>query len=113
MEALLLLVAVVAAFYFILLRPVMKQQRARRTDISSLHVGDEVLTTGGFYATVRALRTTDEGPMEIDLEVAPGVTLRATAEAILRVTHSAGPTGEASEDEAAARDETLDASGRG
>ncbi len=89
MEVVLALVGVVAAFYFILLRPVLQQQRRRRQDISSLDVGDDVLTTGGFYAVVRAIRTTEDGPMEIDLEVAPGVTLRGTPEAIQRVTRHA------------------------
>ena len=89
MEVILALVGVVAAFYFILLRPVLQDQRRRRRDISSLDVGDEVLTTGGFYALVRAMHTTDDGPMEIELEVAPGVTLRATPEAIQRVTRRA------------------------
>ncbi len=89
MEVILVLIAVVAAFYFILLRPVLQQQRRRRQDISSLDIGDEVLTTGGFYAVVRAMRTTDDGPMEIDLEVANGVTLRGTPEAIQQVTRRA------------------------
>ena len=75
MDVLLMLVAVLAAFYFILMRPVILQQRRRRSDISQLGVGDEVLTTGGFYATVKEIRTTDEGPMQIFLEAAPGVTL--------------------------------------
>jgi preprotein translocase subunit YajC len=95
MDVLLMLVAVLAAFYFILMRPVIMQQRRRRTDISQLEVGDEVLTTGGFYATVKEIRTTDEGPMEIFLEAAPGVTLRATPAAIEGVTKrgAAAPTG--------------------
>jgi preprotein translocase subunit YajC len=82
MDVLLALLGVVGAFYFILLRPVMRQQRQRRSDISTLDVGDEVLTSGGFYATVREIRTADEGPTEIELEVAPGVTLRATPDAV-------------------------------
>lgn len=90
MEVLLGLIAIMAAFYFILLRPVLAQQRRRRQDISSLNVGDEVLTSGGFFATVREIRTTDEGPMEIMLEAAPGVMLRATPEAVLEITERAG-----------------------
>ena len=86
MDVLLALIAVVGAFYFILLRPVMQQQRRRRRDMASLNVGDEVLTSGGFYATVREVRTTDEGPVEIMLEVAPGVTLRATPDAVQQIT---------------------------
>ncbi len=86
----LVLIFVVVAFYLILLRPVLNQQRRRRRDLSDLSVGDEVLTSGGFYATVREIRTLDEGPLEIVLEVAPGVELRATPEAIQRVTRAAG-----------------------
>lgn len=89
MEFFVALLFVVAAFYFILLRPVMHQQRRRRRDLASLDVGDEVLTSGGFYATVRAIRTMEDGPQEIMLEVAPGVELRATPDAIQHVTAGA------------------------
>jgi preprotein translocase subunit YajC len=89
MDVLLMLIAVLGAFYFILMRPVIQQQRRRRSDISSLRVGDQVLTTGGFYATVREMRTTDEGPMDIYLEAAPGVVLRATPAAIEQISQRA------------------------
>jgi preprotein translocase subunit YajC len=89
-DVLLALLGIIAAFYFILLRPVINQQKRRKSDISSLNVGDEVLTTGGFYATVTDIRTTDEGPMEILLEAAPDVTLRATPEAVLEITTRVG-----------------------
>ncbi|MDP6607118.1 MAG: hypothetical protein QF664_12800, partial [Dehalococcoidia bacterium] len=55
----------------------------------SLDIGDEVLTSGGFYATVRDIRTADDGPMEIMLEAAPGVMLRATPDAVLEITERA------------------------
>jgi preprotein translocase subunit YajC len=77
---------VVLAFYLILLRPVINQQKRRRSDISKLAVGDEVLTSGGFYAVVLDIRTREDGPQEIILEVAPGVELRATPDAIQTVT---------------------------
>jgi len=89
MDVLLVLIAVLAAFYFILMRPQIERQKRRRADISSLQVGDQVLTTGGFYATVQEMRTTDEGPMEIHLEAAPGVVLRATPEAIEEISQRA------------------------
>lgn len=89
MDVLLMLVAVLAAFYFILMRPVIMQQKRRRSDISQLEVGDEVLTTGGFYATVKEIQTTDEGPMQIYLEAAPGVVLRATPAAVELVSKRA------------------------
>ncbi|MSQ41918.1 MAG: preprotein translocase subunit YajC [Dehalococcoidia bacterium] len=94
------LVAVVVAFYVVLLRPVLQQQRRRRRDVSSLAPGDEVLTTGGFYATVVEIRTTDAGPMELVLEIAPGVRLRGTPAAVEQITKQAPrsvrqPAGEA------------------
>ncbi|MCC6238645.1 MAG: preprotein translocase subunit YajC [Dehalococcoidia bacterium] len=89
MDVLLMLIAVLAAFYFILMRPVIVQQKRRRSDISQLQVGDEVLTTGGFYATVKEIQTTDEGPMQIYLEAAPGVVLRATPAAVELVSRRA------------------------
>jgi preprotein translocase subunit YajC len=86
LEYLGLVLPVLAGFYFILLRPVLEQQKRRRRDISRLNVGDEVLTTGGFYAVVRDIQTREHGPLELTLEVAPGVQLRATADAIASVT---------------------------
>ena len=77
---------VVVAFYLILLRPVINQQKRRRSDISRLAIGDEVLTSGGFYAVVLDIRTREDGPQEIILEAAPGVQLRATPDAIQHVT---------------------------
>ena len=105
MELLWPLVFVVVAFYLILLRPVLSQQRRRRRDLSNLAVGDEVLTSGGFFAVVRAIRTREDGPLEILLEVAPGVELRATPDAIQIVTAPAAPDAEAT-DAPDAADET-------
>jgi preprotein translocase subunit YajC len=85
-ESLMLLAVVVISFYFILLRPVIQQQRRRRQDMSRLHIGDEVLTSGGFYAIVRDIQTWEHGPVDITLEVAPGVLLRGTPDAIGSIT---------------------------
>lgn len=92
-DVVLALVVVVVAFYLILLRPVIAQQRRQRRDIASLSEGDEVLTSGGFYARVIEIRTPDEGPTLIRLEVAPGVVLRATPHAIQEVRAGARPAG--------------------
>ena len=39
-------------FYFMAIRPQKKQQKQMDALISSLEVGDSVLTTGGFYGVV-------------------------------------------------------------
>ena len=89
MEILVVLIAVLAAFYFILLKPVINQQRRHRQDISSLEIGDEVLTAAGIYATVVGINTHEDRPMEILLEVAPGVVLRGTTLAVQEVSRRA------------------------
>lgn len=93
MDVALALLAVLGAFYFILLRPVIQQQRKQRQDISSLDVGDEVLTTAGFYATVVEINTHEDRPMEILLEVAPGVVLRGTTLAVQEISRRAEDDG--------------------
>jgi len=89
MDVAIVLVAVLAACYFILLRPVINQQKKQRQDISSLEIGDEVLTTGGFYATVVEINTYEDRPMEILLEVAPDVVLRGTTLSIAEISRHA------------------------
>ena len=93
MEFVLLPLGIVLLFYFILLRPVLNQQKKHRRDISALQVGDEVLTTGGFYATVREINTREDAPIEIVLEVAPGVRLRGTPGAVDGVVRRAAGAG--------------------
>jgi preprotein translocase subunit YajC len=91
LQEILVLVAVMAAFYFILLRPVINQQKQQRRDISSLRIGDEVLTAGGFYAVVTDINTFEKGPMEIVFELAPGLKVRGTTNAIASIVHRSHP----------------------
>ncbi len=88
-QYILVLFIVIGAFYFILLRPVLQQQKRHRSDISGLQIGDEVLTSGGFYAIVREINTQEERETEIVLEAAPGLLLRGTAAAVGSVTRRA------------------------
>ncbi|MHB0914152.1 MAG: preprotein translocase subunit YajC [Thermoleophilia bacterium] len=41
------------AFYFLLIRPGQKQRRAHQDLVSSVKKGDEIMTAGGFFGTVR------------------------------------------------------------
>ncbi|HJP67147.1 MAG TPA: preprotein translocase subunit YajC [Actinomycetota bacterium] len=66
-------------FYFLLIRPQQKRQRQQRELLGAVDVGDEVLTIGGMYGTVRAIH--DD---ELTLEVAPGVEIRFLKTAIAR-----------------------------
>jgi preprotein translocase subunit YajC len=71
------LVILVAAFYFLIVRPQRRQQMIRRHLISSVGVGDEIITNGGVFGVVRSL-----DPDTLDLEIAPGVVVKVARAAV-------------------------------
>jgi preprotein translocase subunit YajC len=54
------LVLVFAIFYFLIIRPQQKRQKQAQLDreqlLQSLKVGDKVVTTGGIFGTIAAVR---------------------------------------------------------
>ena len=66
-------------FYFLLIRPQRRRQQAQRNLLDSVSVGDEVMTIGGIYGTVREID--DES---VVLEVADNVDVRFVRSAIAR-----------------------------
>ena len=75
--ALVYLGLLVAAFFFLIVLPQRRRVTAHRALVAALAVGDDVMTTGGIYGTVRSI-----GDDEIDLEVAPGVVMAVNPGAI-------------------------------
>ena len=106
MEFVLLPLAIVLLFYFILLKPMIDSQKKHRSNIANLEIGDEVLTTGGFFAIVLDIETQDDGPPVIVLEVAPGVELEGTPGAVAEVNPRGRPE---DEDGAGETDDEADA----
>jgi preprotein translocase subunit YajC len=76
---LLFLGLLIAIFYFMLIRPQKKRVDAHKRLIESISVGDEVVTIGGFYGTIRRM-----GDDDIDLEISPGTSMRLVKSAIAR-----------------------------
>lgn len=72
-------VLLLGLMWFLLIRPQQARMRKQRDLISSIAVGDEVLTAGGVIGTVRVL--TDD---ELRLEVSPGIELRLARAAVSR-----------------------------
>lgn len=107
MEFILLPTAIVLLFYFILLKPMLDAQKKHRGNMAKLDIGDEVLTTGGFFAIVLDIETQEDGPPIIMLEVAPGVELEATPSAIAELNPRGRP-----EDEDAPEDDDDDTTER-
>jgi preprotein translocase subunit YajC len=73
------LVLMGGVFYFLLIRPQQRRQRQQRELLQAVDIGDEVVTIGGMYGTVR--RISDD---EVTVEVAPGIELRFLKSAIAR-----------------------------
>jgi preprotein translocase subunit YajC len=72
-------------FYLLIWRPQQRRLANVRALQEALRLGDEVITTGGVYGTVTALR--DD---HIELEIAPGVVVRVARGAIgTRITQDA------------------------
>jgi len=80
MPVLLIYLALLAVvFFFLIVRPQRRQMAARRALIAAVDVGDDIITAGGIYATVRAI----DGDA-LSIEVADGVVLTLAREAVAR-----------------------------
>lgn len=66
-------------FYFLLIRPQQRRARAQRDLISSVEVGDEIMTAGGILGTVTAMDDDDE---LLTVEIAPGTRIRVVKRAV-------------------------------
>ncbi len=73
------LILIVVVFYFFMIRPQMKRQKDLRKYRESLQKGDKVITTGGIYGKVNAIKED-----HILVEVDENVKLRIDKSAILK-----------------------------
>jgi preprotein translocase subunit YajC len=78
--ALIVIVALLALMWLLLIRPQRKRQQAQQELVGSVQIGDEIVTAGGIYGTISAVRES-----EIDLEIAPGTNVRIARRAIAGV----------------------------
>jgi preprotein translocase subunit YajC len=51
------LVLIFVVFWFMIIRPQKKQQAQRKTMIGALKRGDEVVTSGGLFATIKDVKS--------------------------------------------------------
>jgi len=73
------LVLLGGVFYFLLLRPNRTRQRQQQSLLQSLQVGDEVMTAGGIFGTLKDI---DEEDDIVTVEIAPGTDVRMLRRAI-------------------------------
>jgi len=74
------IVLILAALWLLMIRPAQRRQRDQQKLMSAMEVGDEIVTAGGLYGTVKALE--DD---EVRLEIAPGIEVRVARRAVAGV----------------------------
>ena len=77
------LLVIVVIFYFLLIRPQQQQQKTLKAKLGALKRGDKIVTAGGIVGLVKKAV---EGSTEIDVEIAPNVTVsivRSTVTTVL------------------------------
>jgi preprotein translocase subunit YajC len=74
------ILVLLAVLWFLLIRPRQRAMKAQQRQIASLEVGDEIVTAGGLYGTVRLVE--DD---EVRVEIAPELEVRIAKRAIAGV----------------------------
>src|SRR5207247_3117555 len=97
--AYLFILVMLAVVWFFLIRPRQRQMREQQRQAASLEIGDEIVTAGGLYGTVKAI---EDG--ELQLEIAPQVVVRIARRAVAAILTEKGDA----ELEAAEPDEQED-----
>jgi preprotein translocase subunit YajC len=77
---LIFLVAILALFWFLLIRPQRQRQAIHRSLIAQLAPGEEVVTAGGMFGTLKSVA--DD---HVILEIAPGTEVRIAKAAVTGV----------------------------
>ena len=79
-------VLIFVIFYFLLIRPQQRRQRLAKEErdalLKALKPGDKVVTTGGIYGTIVAVREKDD---TVQLRIAQSVSVEAERSAIARL----------------------------
>lgn len=94
---------VIVAAYVLILRPQRRQMLAHRALVASLAVGDEIITAGGVYGTIRSI---DDATL--DVEIASGVTVRLARNAVASKAPGAEDAGADADDAAPRIEGTAD-----
>ena len=76
------LVLIVVVFYFLLIRPQQRQQKQLKARLSAIKRGDKVVTSGGIIGLVKKAA---DGATEIDVEIAPNITVSVVRSTITTV----------------------------
>jgi len=84
------LILIFGIFYFLIIRPQQRKAREHQSLLNGLKKNDQVLTSGGIYGTVAALR----GAV-VELKIADEVKIRVAKSAVTSLFKEEQPVAEA------------------
>jgi preprotein translocase subunit YajC len=76
------IIAIFLIFYFLVIRPQQKQMADHKKLLEGIKIGDRVITNGGLYGTVTALRGTD-----LEIKIADGVKVLITRPSVQKLAN--------------------------
>jgi preprotein translocase subunit YajC len=100
---LLILLLIPFAMYFFLIRPQRRRMREQQELQRSIEVGDEVITTSGFYGTI----TGEDGDSRFWLEIDDDVQIRIARAAISGRVSPDDASGDVTDSDTSDEDESL------
>lgn len=83
------LLALFAVFWLLLIRPQQKRRKEQQAMVTSLQVGDDVVTIGGLHGRVVAV---DEASMDLEVTAESDVVLRFERSSLGRIIRDAPAT---------------------
>lgn len=89
-SGIIMIVALIAIFYFMMIRPQQKKQKEIRKFRDALKVGDKVISAGGIYGRIEAIKEN-----YIVLEISKGVSIRIDKGSIYAAPQDASEANEA------------------
>ncbi len=92
MTPLLFILVMLVLLWVLLIAPQRRRQQAQRRMLDDVNVGDEILTAGGIYATVREV-----GDQRILAELAPGMTVTLDRRAVAQILTEDEPAAESAD----------------
>jgi len=100
--SLIIIAAMFALLWLLLIRPQRTAQQQRDRIVQDVDVGDEILSSGGLFGTVRGVGEDED---QLFVEIAPGVEVRMDRRAIGAIVSTSDEPEEDSDEADAADDE--------
>lgn len=87
-QSLVPLILVFLIMYFLLIRPQQRKLKDKQAMVAALRRGDQVVTSGGIVGRVTRVK---DGENEVEVEIAPNVSVRVVRSTIQSVVSKTEP----------------------